>query len=408
MPTITTVPETESDAHLLQQLQSMQSDVYAELNTLRWSCFYSKQPIFEKSLSSLPKTSLPNSSQQILLQSNAIDWAVELQNVIASGEISQLQQRPILRETNVAVNESTLSQPIGKFPHLCVKTDDMTQTEDTIIIQTTGDRDVTFTVEDSINISEFSETQVYIYKSGDAYVIEPYNITPETLFPIVHTPERTTYEDIAIAKILSVTTGTKQVVQIEIPKDSILLKNKLETMDVYTEQISQNNSVEIYFVGTPTVGKAKITDFLHSQQTLSNYFNFLGIPPESVSYYASQIQDETVYGRHSLEEIAIYAYINGHITKEELPYILSCQYRPKPTIEGIKNAIQHAKQFQQGDVILQTESINTAEYNAVRTYYTSYIKYLHSLHSIPLTPVSEIPLEQLTIESEAQQKLMKL
>lgn len=388
MPTITVSPASDSDAEKLNQLSTAQREFYYKLNETRWENFEEREKLFEKTLSDTPESPLPESTQQILLKSNAQDWAQHVLQAVKTGHLSRMKSSDIISTDNLWFDKTALADPIGRFPKLCVSAASLEYTEDKIRLASKEDTIVFDIIEGSDHIDSLYDSPLYIYEASDNFIIEPYEINsdPTQSLPRKEKPEQEDFE--AVLRTLSVAASVTPVAQVEPRKENEAFPSLFQEVGLFWTEVETNDEeFDTYLVGTKKRGKQRIQEFLSTKQqdrSVNDYFQLLGYPVSVTEYYCDKDWTTKEYDRYSAEEFAIYAWLEGELKEEDMQYILYSPYRPPPDTKEIKYAIQFAKQFQEGLKILYNEAPSEEDYDKLMKYYDSHNKQKSLIRDKPI------------------------
>lgn len=374
MATITLQPASESDTERLNELATKQKKVYRSLNKQRWKSFNSRNKIFEKTTDDIPETDLPTSTEEILLEANAQDWETHIYHAVKTAHIARMKSSDIISADDIWFDKTTLANPIGVFPELCITTDSISITDNTLQIHTKQNQ-LKFTITDTDgDIETHTDDVLYLYETSEGYALEPYDFCQQQEHAIPLEDKTQTIDHQAVLRTLSVAASVTAVAQVEPQPDNPAFPDIFNEIGVYWESIETNTSqLDTYLVGTHERGKDRIKDFLNTtktERTLHDYCNLLGYPTELSEYYKNHNTEN--YDRYSSEEFALYALLSGDISDEDTKYILHTPYRPPPNKEAARRAIQLAKQFKAGLTIMQNEAPTQSDSDTIKHQYEAY------------------------------------
>jgi len=373
MPTLTISPKSEDDSKSLDYLASEQRRFYAEMNERRWNDFDDRDKIFEKTLDDAPDTDLPTNTEYILLRANAQDWATHILEAVKTAHIARMKASDIIATKNIWYDKTTIAEPIGNFPKLCIAADDLDYCSDSIRLSN-GDNSIVFDVESGIeNITNLGDLPLYLYEAGDSLILEPYEITTEPENQLKRNEKPQSKDFKSVLRTLSVAASVSTVAQVEPRADNEVFPKLFEEVGLFYVQVETDDDLlDTYLVGTKKRGKERITEFINTDyddRTIEQYCHLLGYPEETGEYYCDSSWQEKQYDRYSAEEFGLYGLMKGEITEPELRYLLYAPYRPAPTIKSVKFAIQFAQQFQEGLNIIYNEAPSEEDYNQLMDYY---------------------------------------
>lgn len=373
MPTLTVSPASENDADYLDELSEAQREFYRKLNEIRWEDFENRDKLFEKTIADTPTSSLPQSTKQILLKSNAQDWANHVLQAVKTGHLSRMKSSDIIATESLWFDKTDLAEPIGRFPKLCITADELEYSDDKLRVQSQDNAVVFDIIDGKQHIGDICGSPLYIYEASEHYIIEPYeiNTTPTQYLPREDKPENEDFQ--AVLRTLSVAASVTAVAQVEPRKENEAFPSLFQEVGLFwTEVETPDEEFDTYLVGTKKRGKQRIQEFLSTadaDRTIEDYCNLLGVPVAVADYYCTEDWCETDYDRYSAEEFALYAWLEGDLDEEEMKFILYSPYRPPPDKKEIKYAIQLAQQFQEGLKILYNEAPSEEDYDKLMKYY---------------------------------------
>jgi len=392
VPTVTATPSSDEDERKLQMFSNKQREFYRHLNNMRWNDFEEREKIFEKTISDAPNIELPTSTKEILMKSNAQDWGEHILQAVKTGHLSRMKSSDIIARENIWFDKTSLAEPIGRFPTLCITSDDIDESGDFLSINTGTDDTIELKIIDVKDQSSgLSNQPLYIYKSNENYVIEPYSVDslPAKRVTCEDKPEEDDFE--SVLRTLSVAASVTAVAQIEPHINNESFPDLFKELGLHWKQVDTDEEIfNTYLVGTKKRGKERIESFLSkdkTERTVSDYFELLGYPIKTAKYYCSNEWCETKYDRYSAEEFALYLWLDGSIDEDEMGYLLYAPYRPAPNKKEIKYAIQLAYQFQEGLKILYNEAPSEEDYDKLIDYYEEHNKKNSLLRDKPVIEV---------------------
>lgn len=399
---ITLQPSSQDDAARIDDLADEQREVYQSLNESRWNDFAAREKVFEKTTNNLPETTLPEATEQVLLNANAKDWENHIYHAVKTAHIARMKSSDIIASEDVWFNKTALAEPVGKFPELCVTSDALVISDETVTV-TTKTEPVEFTITNRTGeTSDFTDGVVYIYEDGDEFVLENHTFYRDTSYAIPISAKTKTKDHQAVLRTLSVAASVTPVAQVEPLPENPAFPELFEEIGLYwTEVEHTENQLDTYLVGTHDRGKERIKAFLatdSSERTLEQYCDLLGYPTSVSDYYGEY--DPTGYDRYSSEEFVLYALLSGELQEEDAKYILHAPYRPPPSKKEVRRAIQFAKQFKAGLTIMQNEAPTKNDSDTIKNQYESYYSQYTRQRRKPVLEVYTCLVEATTLHPE--------